>query len=89
MGMQRNKKILIIGLATVVVIAGSVAGYFVMSSQREKKKVAEAVDTYTDALKNKTFQHIMDYFQRSHLRNMKHQKKRQHNDMKRFLLELV
>lgn len=55
MGMQRNKKILIIGLATVVVIAGSVAGYFVMSSQREKKKVAEAVDTYTDALKKQDF----------------------------------
>lgn len=55
MGMQRNKKILIIGLATVVVIAGSVAGYFVMSSQREKKKVAEAVDTYTDALKTRLF----------------------------------
>ena len=54
MGMQRNKKILIIGLATVVVIAGSVAGYFVMSSQREKK-VAEAVDTYTDALKTRLF----------------------------------
>lgn len=53
--MQRNKKILIIGLAAVVVIAGSVAGYFVIGSQREKKKVAEAVDTYTDALKKQDF----------------------------------
>lgn len=53
--MQRNKKIFIIGLAAVVVIAGSAAGYFVIGSQREKKKVAEAVNTYTDALKKQDF----------------------------------
>ncbi|MCB5954348.1 penicillin-binding transpeptidase domain-containing protein [Enterococcus sp. CWB-B31] len=44
-----------IGVAAMVVVAGSVGGYFVYKNQQEKKKVDSIVDKYSDTLAKQDF----------------------------------
>ncbi|MBL1228460.1 penicillin-binding transpeptidase domain-containing protein [Enterococcus sp. BWB1-3] len=44
-----------IGIAAMVVVAGSVGGYFVYKNQQEKKKVDSIVDKYSDTLAKQDF----------------------------------
>lgn len=57
----KNKKV-IIGVVTVGIIACSVAGYFVVKDQQEKKKVSSAVDKYTAALTKQDFSKYSELF---------------------------
>ncbi|MBP1048269.1 penicillin-binding transpeptidase domain-containing protein [Enterococcus sp. BWM-S5] len=54
MGKQGNKKI-IVGLAAAGIIICSIAGYFIVKSQNEKKKVENTVSKYTDSLTKQEF----------------------------------
>ncbi|WP_321387881.1 penicillin-binding transpeptidase domain-containing protein [uncultured Enterococcus sp.] len=62
MGKQRNKKILVGAVVIVGVAACSVAGYFFVSSQNEKKKVESIVDAYTKALTKQEFAKYNELF---------------------------